>query len=329
MQHKDFVFAKILLGLVVTLLLWRCKGEANTERDSQSNQNGRQGVWLTVLGTVQDGGSPHIGCEKGCCSALFLQPDSSRKVVALGIIDYAANKRFLFDATPDMPAQLRYLRNHSAGYFNTDAPNGIFLTHAHIGHYTGLMYLGREALGADAVPVYAMPRMKSFLETNGPWSQLVDLGNIILCEMQADAAVQLTENVQVIPFRVPHRDEYSETVGFKIIGPNKSVLFIPDIDKWEKWDKNIVAEIEKVDYALVDATFYANGEIERNMAEVPHPFAEETISLLLNLPKSEKGKVIFIHFNHTNPLINPLSAEADAVRKMHFNVAAFGDEFAL
>ena len=319
-----------IVALFVAFSFTSCQNHIEDKPDSITHERDqRNGVWLIILGTVQDGGSPHIGCAKDCCKALFMLPDSSRKVVALGIIDYAANKRFLFEATPDMPAQLRYLRNQPDANFSTDMPDGILLTHAHIGHYAGLMYLGREALGAHSVPVYAMPRMKSFLETNGPWSQLVNLENIVIHEMQADTAVQLTENVQVIPFRVPHRDEYSETVGFKIIGPKKSVLFIPDIDKWEKWDKNIVAEIEKVDHALVDATFYTNGEIERNMAEVPHPFAEETINLLSNLPESEKGKVIFIHFNHTNPLINPLSAEADSVRKMFFNVAELGDEFAL
>eukprot|EP00957_Ditylum_brightwellii_P156501 11911053-Ditylum_brightwellii.AAC.1 len=67
-------------------------------------------------------------------------------------------------------------------------PDGIFLTHAHIGHYTGLMYLGREALGAVDVPVYAMPRMRSFLKNNGPWSQLVSLGNINIQNLEEKSA---------------------------------------------------------------------------------------------------------------------------------------------
>lgn len=216
-------------------------------------------VSLVVLGTVQDAGSPHIGCKKMCCAALFEHPNPARKVVSLGVIDQENNMTFLFEATPDMPNQLKVLKSHSG--LDQETPNGIFLTHAHIGHYTGLMYLGREALGASSVPVYAMPKMKSFLETNGPWSQLVALKNILIRPLQNKEPVILTSNLSVIPFQVPHRDEYSETVGFKIIGPKKSILFIPDIDKWSKWSTSIAEEIKKVDYAFLDASFYNQDEI--------------------------------------------------------------------
>ena len=74
-----------------------------------------------------------------------------------------------------------------------DKPNlsGIFLTHAHMGHYTGLMWLGKEVMGAAKVPVHAMPRMAAYLRSNGPWSQLVKLENIELREMRAGEAVPM------------------------------------------------------------------------------------------------------------------------------------------
>jgi len=124
-------------------------------------------VTLIVLGTIQDGGSPHIGCTKNCCKYLFTHPDYRRKVVSLGVIDPRNKQTWLFEATPDMPTQAKMLKNVSA-FQQKETPDGIFVTHAHIGHYTGLMYLGKEALNSKSVSTYAMPRMKAFLETNGP-----------------------------------------------------------------------------------------------------------------------------------------------------------------
>lgn len=285
-------------------------------------------VSLYILGTVQDGGSPHIGCQKSCCAELFKNPDPSRKVVSLGVVDHENQKSYLFEATPDMPSQLKLLKEHAKS--NQETPDGVFMTHAHIGHYAGLIYFGREALGGKNIPVYAMPKMKYFLETNGPWQQLVQLNNIDIRTIQNEAKTPLTGKLSVIPFTVPHRDEYSETVGYKIVGPNKSALFIPDIDKWSKWEKDIVKEIELVDFAFLDATFFDGPEINsRNIAEIPHPFVVESMELFKNLPETEKSKVYFIHFNHTNALLNKDSESYKKVLGAGFNIAVFGQKFQL
>ncbi len=286
-------------------------------------------VSIIVLGTVQDAGSPHISCEKQCCAALFSNKDVSRKVVSLGIVDALAQKTYLFEATPDITTQLRDLHNFS-GFQTTDIPNGVFLTHAHIGHYAGLMYFGKEATNTNQVPVYAMPKMKAFLETNGPWSQLVSNKNISLRRLSNNQEIQLTPQLEVFPIKVPHRDEYSETVGYKIVGPTKSALFIPDIDKWKKWEYSIVSEIKKVDYAFLDATFYDGAEINnRDISEIPHPFVIESISLFDLLPLLEKKKVHFIHFNHTNPLLNDESEQSAIILEKGFQIARKGQRFEL
>lgn len=286
-------------------------------------------VSILVLGAVQDAGSPHIACEKQCCTALFENKDTSRNVVSLGVVDALAQETFLFEATPDITTQLRELREFS-GFQTTDIPSGVFLTHAHIGHYTGLMYFGKEATNSKQVPVYAMPKMRSFLETNGPWSQLISNKNINLKTLNNNKEIQPTAQLTIIPFVVPHRDEYSETVGYKIIGPTKSALFIPDIDKWEKWENSIASEIEKVDYAFLDATFYDGAEINsRDISEIPHPFVIESMGLLGNLPVNEKKKVHFIHFNHTNPLLNMESEQSAIVLEKGFQIARKGQRFEL
>lgn len=281
--------------------------------------------YITVLGIAQDGGYPQAGCTAEHCLRHWRGEEAKRHVVSLGLTDQASGQNWLFEATPDFTTQIQQLQQASG----STKLSGIFLTHAHMGHYAGLLQLGREAMGAKGIPVYVMPRMKEFLEINAPWSQLVALGNIKLILMEQDTPIQLTSNLRVIPLQVPHRDEFSETVGFRIETSEKSLLFIPDIDKWPLWKRDIRAEVARVDVALLDATFYQEGELpNRNMSEIPHPFVAETIALFSPLPAAEKRKVKFIHFNHTNPLMLE-GPERDAVKKLGFEVATEGEKIVL
>jgi pyrroloquinoline quinone biosynthesis protein B len=281
--------------------------------------------YIIVLGTIQDAGSPHMGCEKSCCISLFENPDPNRKVVSLGLVDPLEKKYWLIEASPDFITQCRELKKISA-FEHGKSPDGIFLTHAHIGHYTGLMYLGKESYNSKNVPVFAMTRMKGFLIKNGPWSQLFKLNNIRINNLNHQEEIKLSNNLSITPFLVPHRDEFSETVGFKINGPKKSVLFIPDIDKWGKWNKNLIKEIKSVDIALLDGTFYDNKEVNnRNISEIPHPFIVETMDLFKQEKNSEKFKINFIHFNHTNPLLDSNSSALIRLKESGFNMAKFKD----
>ncbi len=325
---------KILyLVLISSLALVACK--ENPQSKSQTKQEHVNGtpiknqVSIIILGTVQDAGSPHIGCTKTCCENLFLEPSEQRRVVSLGVVDSDYNKKYLFEATPDISKQLKALKNYDTS-IKGEMPDGIFLTHAHIGHYTGLMYLGKEAMNSKAVPVFTMPKMKSFLEENGPWSQLVHNNNIALKEITELEELKLTPNLSVSPFTVPHRDEFSETVGFTILGPHKKVLFIPDIDKWNKWDNSIIASISKVDLAFIDATFYDGEELNnRDITQIPHPFVIESMALFKNLSPKEKSKIYFIHLNHTNPLLDKNSSAYKKVLENGFNVAHIKDVFSI
>ena len=240
-------------------------------------------------------------------------------VSSIALVNPETNERWIFDATPDFPEQFELLKEITRDYSNN--LSGIFLTHAHIGHYTGLMYLGRESLNSKAVKVFAMPRMKTMLEANAPWSQLVSIKNIAISLLNENEPVKLTENLKVEPFLVPHRDEFSETVGYKIISNNKSLIFIPDIDKWQKWDQKLVDVVKSNDYIFLDGTFYRDGEISRPMSEVPHPFVSETMELLKNLPAKDRAKVFFIHLNHTNPLVQNEKNKLKEIKSKGFNVA--------
>ncbi|MEY3422131.1 MAG: hypothetical protein RIR48_2434 [Bacteroidota bacterium] len=294
-----------------------------------SSQDVDSSVTVVVLGTVQDAGSPHIGCRKICCSSLWDKPDPTRKVVALGVYDPVSKKRILIDATPEITSQVKTLASLGSGAAS-DIPESIFITHAHIGHYTGLMYLGREAINSKNVPVYVMPKMHEFLSSNGPWNQLIKLKNIDLKLMDHEQTLNISPSLSITPFLVPHRGEYSETVGMLISGKNKKILFIPDIDKWHLWEKNIIDEIKKVDYAFLDATFYDKTEVNnRNISEIPHPFVVESLELFKHLPEKEKAKIHFLHFNHTNPLLESGSFQSQDILSKGFKIAKFGDTFKL
>ena len=301
----------------------------NTSEKQTKNTHQIETTSIVVLGTVQDAGSPHIACTRACCADLFDHPTTKRQVVSLELIDADNKKTYLFEATPDISRQMKKLTT-LGNQGERELVDGIFITHAHIGHYTGLMYLGKEAMDARSTPVYVMPRMKNFLRENGPWSQLVSGENILLHEMQNEMPVQLSDQIEITPFLVPHRNEYSETVGFKIKGPAKTALFIPDINKWDIWEKDIVEEVRKVDYAFVDATFFSGEEINhRDIGQIPHPFIIESFETFEGLSMEDKNKIIFIHFNHTNPVLNQESEEAQLVIKKGYRIARIDDIFEL
>lgn len=279
-----------------------------------------QNPFIVVLGIAQDAGYPQVGCEKDCCKKYWDHQIPKQHVSCLALFDPVTKQKWIIDATPDFSEQF-----HEANKIQMGELSGIFLTHAHIGHYTGLMYLGREAMNAKEIPVYAMPRMCDYLEKNGPWNQLVNLKNIRLQKLKNDSTIKLTNTISVTPVLVPHRDEYSETVGYSIKAGKKSLLFIPDIDKWQKWDHDIKKQVQQHDYVIIDGSFYQEGELPgRNMAEIPHPFVTESMQLFKDLKADEKQKIWFIHFNHTNTLIDKRSNEFRRTKSAGYNIAFEG-----
>ncbi|MFT7677937.1 MAG: pyrroloquinoline quinone biosynthesis protein B [Planctomycetota bacterium] len=204
------------------------------------------------------------------------------------------------------------------------------MTHAHMGHYAGLLHLGREAYGTASTLLYGSPRMCSFLASNGPWDLLISAEHLELRPLAAGQSVQLTEDLSVSAMSVPHRDEYSDTLAFRIDGPERSALYLPDIDKWSRWEVPLAQALTDVDAAYLDATFFDAGELPgRAMSEVPHPFVVETMRLLSDEPLRTRNKVHLIHLNHSNPLADPDSSAAARVRAAGMHVAREGDIFEL
>ncbi|MEC8692616.1 MAG: pyrroloquinoline quinone biosynthesis protein PqqB, partial [Bacteroidota bacterium] len=125
------------------------------------------------------------------------------------------------------------------------------------------------------------------------------------------------------------RDEFSETVGYSLKGKNKRALYIPDIDKWSKWDQSIDSLIKIHDYVFIDGTFFADGEIPRPMSEVPHPFIEESAKRFSSLDRYHRNKVYFIHLNHSNPARNRDFQGRKIIESAGMHFTNFGDTFTL
>lgn len=282
---------------------------------------------LVVLGAGQDAGAPQIG---NADDGPRLLPSS------LALIDRKEGKRYLFDASPAITEQLAILDSIeplASGSESRLGIDGVFLTHAHMGHYLGLAWLGFEAANPKGIRVYAMPRMAEFLHANGPWSQLVEFGNISISKLRSNSFVLLSPSFAVQPLLVPHRDEFSETVGFAIRTGEQTALYLPDLDSWAKLEEmggvsleDLVAEFDNL---FIDATFWDDNELGRDMSAIPHPRVQATMDMLQHLPPDQRTKVHFIHYNHSNPIRDPRSTESDQVKKRGFNVARRGMKICL
>ena len=288
-------------------------------------------VEFVVLGIGQDGGAPQIDNPT---DPAWLNPELRLLATSGAIIDRRTQRRFLFEATPDIREQL-----HALDQIYSDAPGplglaGVFVTHAHIGHYAGLMFAGHESAGVSGLRVFALPRMRHFLSDSGPWDQLVRFQNIELVPLQSGRRTELGDDLAVTPHLVPHRDEYSETAGFVIHGPTKNILFLPDIDDWDRWQRefslSIEAMIAAVDVAYLDATFFDDNELPgRDMTQIPHPRLRYSVERFSTLPTEQQRKVRFIHLNHSNPARFTDSAARQWLTHRGFAVARRGERVCL
>lgn len=284
---------------------------------------------LIVLGIAQDGGVPHVGCEKDCCrearaSGRALFPAS------LGIHDRATGARVLVEATPAVEPQLALFHARTGERGQGRAPvDAVLLTHAHIGHYLGLAHFGREVASTDRLPVYASTRLAAFLRGNGPWSQLVDLDQIAIREVDPEAPFEPVPGVRVTAVPVPHRDEFSDTMAFRIEAGTSRILFVPDVDAWDREPGLLERLLDGVTAAFVDATFYDGSELPgRDLGTIPHPLMTDTMDRLAAWGRDHPGVLAFIHLNHTNPALRD-PAIRERIESRGFRIAEQGERLPL
>ncbi len=289
-------------------------------------------IVVKILGTAQDGGIPQLGCHCPNCSRARKDPGQARLISSLAILDFKEKQLFLVDATPDIRTQFDRAcdRLNKQVSIKEKAPQGVLLTHAHIGHYTGLMFFGFESMAAQRLPVYCSLRLKDFLANNGPWSQLVKQENISPVVLSPNDKLQLTSRISVIPFQVPHRDEYTDTLGLRISGSRKKILYIPDIQNWAAWERSVIEAVDDVDAALLDGTFYSPDELPgRDLSRIGHPFIKDSMDLLEKAAQKGKTTIYFTHFNHSNPTLDPVGEARKSILEKGFHVADEGLEISI
>jgi pyrroloquinoline quinone biosynthesis protein B len=275
----------------------------------------RSDLFALVLGSIQDGGLPQAGCYTPRCERARGDP---HYVASLAIVEGESGRVWLVDASPDLARQMDLIPGEA---FRRRAARrrpfeGILLTHA-------------QSLAIAPTPCYCTSPMAEFVRTNGPWSLMVDEGRLDLRVLTPDTAVQLGSNLEVTAVPVPHRHEFSDTVGFVFRGPRRSLLYLPDIDNWDRWDRPIEDVVGEVDVALLDGSFYSAGEVPgRSLEEIPHPLVSGTMDRLQDMVRAGK-KVIFTHLNNTNPVLDKGSRERAEVLRRGFGIARAGRRYPL
>lgn len=290
-------------------------------------------ILLKVLGTAQDGGYPQPGCNCPNCQRTLNNKELKRLPASLGILDITHKKSYIIDPTPHLAEQLNILNETAKKYdFLKDHLEGVLITHAHMGHYPGLMYFGKEAINSDKLSVQTSKSLKNFLTSNQPWKQLVDNENIKINTFEFEKEISLSTDLKVIPVEVPHRQEFSDTSAFIIKGSSKSAFYLPDIDSWEGFDDKFNEISQKTDFLILDGTFYSKEELMkfrgRKIEEVPHPPIKETLKKIDNgILELNDSEVCFTHFNHTNSILRPNFK--NEVKRKNIKFLKEGEEFNL
>jgi pyrroloquinoline quinone biosynthesis protein B len=286
-----------------------------------------------VLGTAQDGGLPHVACTCPHCEAARHDASKRRGVASIAVVDPAAGLRFLVDATPDIREELDRLPavgDHPTGRVDRRPVDGVILTHAHVGHILGLALFGFEAVHTHAMPVYATPPLAAYLRANGPFARMVARDEIDIRVSPPGTTFALSDRVRVTPFAVPHRDEDSDTVGFKIVGPKRTLVYVPDTDGWDVWRPPLTEVLRGVDVALLDGTFFSSGELPgRAVSSIGHPLIPNTMDRLDALVHSGDLRVEFTHLNHSNDAVDRRSRAYAEILRRGFFVAEDGERVPL
>lgn len=286
------------------------------------------GVSAVVLGILQDGGLPHPGCRCERCAEAYDHPERAGRAACLALVDARGERArvWLIDATPDLGRQLNDLAAalgpHPRRPDRLRHPDGIFLTHGHMGHVGGLPQFGPEAMAAESLPVYASAALAGVIQESAIWRPL--MSHLDWRVLTADAPVALGPSLTLTPLAVPHRDEWDAgTFAFRIDGPSRSLLYVPDIDTWDAWSE-ARAVVGSVDVALVDATFFSAAELG-GRPPVAHPLVPDTLAFF----GEDVVKLVLTHLNHTNPVLDENSPERVMINRAGASVAREGQVFSL
>lgn len=283
---------------------------------------------ITVLGSASIGGVPEWDCTCPNCTNARINPEHRRTRSAI-TVTLDGSKHILIDAGHDLKTQLE--SNNITPRPSQVDPNyresrldSVFLTHGHADHTVGI---AEFCTGKSfEIPVYAPPDLIEFMfgTENNPnfFGELGRLANNYVepVPLYEETPVTRLGSIEVTGFMILHTQEMengtfypSSTYAYEIKHKDKRVVYAPDLGRLDPW---LLNRLEGVDVFLMDATFWWDNELERisgipvTSYDLGHVPQEEAVKILKDV---DIGKVVFTHFNHTNPSVNPDSVERKTV----------------
>ena len=266
---------------------------------------------VEVLGNVQDGGVPHLGCDCEICSKARDDPSEAKYVESILLKENNDENtaRYLVNATPDIRQQVKWK------YLD-----GIFVPHEGLGHITGLQFFGQEGPDISELSVFCCDDVEDYMMKNDPYRFLVDRNNLELHDFSDGETLELRGGeIESIQFHHPHLNH--DTTAYMIHGEDKKLFYLADITDF---NREIEEKVEEADIAIIDGTFWSEDEIGR-FEEVPHPPIRRSLDEFADTDT----KIYFTHLNHTNPALREDTEERSELESQGFHVAEQGMEFKL
>ncbi len=287
---------------------------------------------VTVLGSAQDGGFPEWDCN--CLNCRLSRQNALKFRFRSSLAVESENGCIVvLDASPDLKSQISMLRPYSRriseAYAGRVAPiDAILITHAHWGHIMGLLEL--SAGYPFKIPVYCSHYVASIIRSSRIFKSLVDGNFIDIIEFGDGDVLDVVDwrgrrtGLKFEAFKVPHREDFTDTYGFKVFDKKSSIVYIPDI---KTLSNNILSRIEGSNALFFEGTFYWEDElwrisgIRRTSTELGHIPMVESLSILKELQVNLK---YYIHLNHTNPTLRSNSDERRTIEKAGLKIAFDG-----
>jgi pyrroloquinoline quinone biosynthesis protein B len=294
---------------------------------------------ITVLGTASIGGVPEWDCTCPNCAAARNNPKLGRTRSSI-TVSLDKHYHILIDAGHDLKNQLESqkiipLPETVGKTYRENRIDSVFLTHGHADHTVGV---AEFCTGKSfEIPLYGPPDLIKFLfgtqEKPNYFGELGRLAKNYVTPIPLinEHSIRRLDGIEILGFEIPHtqvledgRKYPSTTYAYEIKYQSKRIIYAPDLGKLEPW---LLERLDGVDVFLMDATFWWNNELERvsgipiTSYQLGHVPQESAVEILQD---KGIGRVIYTHFNHTNPVLELNGRERKIVEKAGQEIAYDG-----
>ncbi len=294
---------------------------------------------VRVLGSAAGGGVPqwNCGCANCCAARSGAQPRRSQSTMG---VSADGSRWLLLNCSPDIGFQIESFAPLQARTLRGTPIDGVLLTDANVDHLGGLATLRQKGdyrfviRSSDVTRDIAtsQPAFAPFASAPHRWIA-VTLGE--RCEAADGNDVvehQLTVSAQNVPGTTPgyagRRTVTGAVVAYEIAsrtgGPK--ICFAP---VFASIDAALRDAIERADVAFLDGTFYRDNELiaahlldrsARGLGHQPVGGPDGTLSQLRGI----RTRIIFTHLDNSNPMLDPASEAAAAIRASGAEIAYDG-----